>query len=36
VQMATNAWPKIRGNMVPADTFDRVQQLLAEYRSKQQ
>jgi TRAP-type C4-dicarboxylate transport system substrate-binding protein len=36
VQLATNAWPRIRGTMVPADTFDRVQKLLAEYRSKPQ
>jgi hypothetical protein len=24
-------YPKIRGNMVPADTFDKVQRLLAEH-----
>ncbi|MCK5433022.1 MAG: TRAP transporter substrate-binding protein DctP [Gammaproteobacteria bacterium] len=26
-------WPSIRGNMVPADKFDQVIQLLAEYRT---
>lgn len=25
-------WPKIRGSLVPADMFDRVQNILAEYR----
>ena len=32
-QLAAETWPQIRGNMVPADAFDEVQQLLAEYRS---
>ncbi len=27
-------WPKIRGSMVPAETFDRVVQLLTDYRRK--
>ena len=27
------AWPHVRGSMVPAETFDRVRALLAEYRS---
>lgn len=27
-------WPRVRGNMVPAEKFDRVVQLLAEYRSQ--
>jgi TRAP-type C4-dicarboxylate transport system substrate-binding protein len=32
---AEGAWPLIRGNMVPADTFDKVVAALAEYRSRQ-
>ena len=35
-QLAAKAWPQIRGNMVPADMFDKVQQLLAEYRGRPQ
>ncbi|MCC7483379.1 MAG: TRAP transporter substrate-binding protein DctP [Burkholderiales bacterium] len=31
-ELARNAWPRVRGGMVPADTFDRVESLLAEYR----
>lgn len=31
--LARASWPKVRGTMVPADMFDRVEQLLAEYRS---
>ncbi len=31
-EFAHRAWPKVRGNMVPADMFDKVQSLLAEYR----
>jgi TRAP-type C4-dicarboxylate transport system substrate-binding protein len=30
---AEEVYPKIRGNMVPADMFDRVQKLLASYRA---
>jgi TRAP-type C4-dicarboxylate transport system substrate-binding protein len=30
--VAERAWPLVRGNMVPADTFDRVQQVLTERR----
>lgn len=30
--LAQTAWPRVRGTMVPAETFDRVEQLLAEYR----
>jgi TRAP-type C4-dicarboxylate transport system substrate-binding protein len=30
--LAEKAWPQVRGTMVPAETFDRVQELLAEYR----
>ena len=33
-KVAEDAYPKIRGNMVPADMFDQVQNLLKEYRSK--
>lgn len=29
---ARAAWPKVRGGTVPADMFDRVEKLLAEYR----
>jgi TRAP-type C4-dicarboxylate transport system substrate-binding protein len=32
-QVAENAYPKIRGAIVPANMFDEVQQLLAEYRA---
>ncbi len=32
-RIAEEVYPKIRGNMVPADMFDKVQRLLAEYRS---
>ncbi len=32
--LAEKAWPQVRGRMVPAETFDRVQALLAEYRSR--
>jgi TRAP-type C4-dicarboxylate transport system substrate-binding protein len=32
-KLAEQAWPKVRGSMVPADMFDRVQVLLAEYRA---
>jgi TRAP-type C4-dicarboxylate transport system substrate-binding protein len=32
---AQRAWPHVRGSMVPAETFDRVQALLAEYRTAQ-
>ena len=35
-QLGAKAWPQIRGHMVPADMFDQVLQLLAEYRSKPQ
>ena len=31
--LAESVYPKIRGNMVPADMFDKVQRLLAEYRA---
>ena len=30
--VAELAWPQVRGTMVPAETFDRVQTILAEYR----
>jgi TRAP-type C4-dicarboxylate transport system substrate-binding protein len=30
---AEDIYPKIRGNMVPADMFDKVQRLLADYRA---
>jgi TRAP-type C4-dicarboxylate transport system substrate-binding protein len=32
-QIAEAVYSKIRGNMVPADMFDRVQRMLAEYRA---
>lgn len=32
-QLAREVYPKIRGNLVPADMFDEVQRLLAEYRA---
>ena len=31
-ELARAAWPRVRGTMVPAETFDRVEQLLSEYR----
>ena len=30
--LARSAWPRVRGGMVPADMFDRVEHLLVEYR----
>jgi TRAP-type C4-dicarboxylate transport system substrate-binding protein len=33
VQLATQAYPRIRGGMVPPDVFDIVQQSLAEFRA---
>jgi TRAP-type C4-dicarboxylate transport system substrate-binding protein len=32
-RVAEDVYPKIRGNMVPAEMFDKVQRLLAEYRA---
>lgn len=32
--LGERTWPQVRGSMVPAETFDRVQALLAEYRSQ--
>ena len=32
-RIAEGVYPKIRGNMVPADMFDKVQRLLADYRA---
>lgn len=32
-KVAAQAWPLVRGSMVPADIFDRVQTILAEYRA---
>lgn len=32
--LARKAWPRVRGGMVPAEMFDRVEQLLAEYRGE--
>lgn len=31
--VAKKSWPKVRGTMVPAETFDRVLTILADYRS---
>ena len=33
-RLAEDVYPKIRGNMVPADMFDKVQRLLADYRAR--
>jgi len=32
-RIAEAVYPKIRGNMVPADMFDKIQRLLADYRA---
>ena len=32
--LARRAWPRVRGSMVPAEMFDRVERLLAEYRAE--
>jgi len=32
-RIAEDVYPKIRGNMVPADMFDKVQRLLVDYRA---
>jgi TRAP-type C4-dicarboxylate transport system substrate-binding protein len=32
-KVAEQAWPLVRGSMVPAETFDRVQTILAAYRA---
>lgn len=32
--LARSAWPRVRGAMVPAEMFDRVERLLAEYRGQ--
>lgn len=32
-ELARDAWPLVRGSMVPADTFDRVQAALVTYRA---
>jgi TRAP-type C4-dicarboxylate transport system substrate-binding protein len=32
-RLASDLYPKIRGNMVPAEMFDKVQRLLADYRA---
>jgi TRAP-type C4-dicarboxylate transport system substrate-binding protein len=34
--LAERAWPDIRGTMVPAETFDKVRAILAEYRGAKQ
>lgn len=34
-ELVKSVWPRIRGSMVPEDTFDRVHELLAEYRGAQ-
>ena len=34
LELAAQAWPHIRGNMVPADTFDKVQKALKQYRAQ--
>ena len=35
-ELARKAWPRVRGGMVPAEMFDRVERLLAEYRGQRQ
>jgi TRAP-type C4-dicarboxylate transport system substrate-binding protein len=32
LDVAERSWPLVRGSLVPAETFDRVQQILAEFR----
>lgn len=32
--LAQASWPRVRGTMVPAEMFDRVERMLAEYRGK--
>ena len=32
--VAEQAWPQVRGSLVPADMFDRVQSILRDYRAK--
>jgi TRAP-type C4-dicarboxylate transport system substrate-binding protein len=34
--LAERSWPQVRGSMVPAETFDRVRDILAEYRKGRQ
>jgi TRAP-type C4-dicarboxylate transport system substrate-binding protein len=34
--LAEQAWPQVRGSMVPAEMFDRVQTVLADYRGRRQ
>jgi hypothetical protein len=33
-EVALQAWPRLRGTLVPADTFDKVQASLAAYRAR--
>jgi TRAP-type C4-dicarboxylate transport system substrate-binding protein len=32
--LAQASWPRVRGTMVPAEMFDRVERMLAEYRGE--
>jgi TRAP-type C4-dicarboxylate transport system substrate-binding protein len=32
--LARSTWPRVRGSMVPAEMFDRVEKLLADYRGE--
>ena len=34
--LAESVYPQIRGRLVPAETFDEVSRLLAEYRARNQ
>jgi hypothetical protein len=34
--LAEQSWPHVRGTMVPAETFDEVRALLAQYRGARQ
>lgn len=33
-ELAEKSWPHVRGTMVPAETFDQVQAILAQYRGR--
>jgi hypothetical protein len=33
-ELAEKSWPHVRGTMVPAETFDKVQGILAQYRRR--
>jgi TRAP-type C4-dicarboxylate transport system substrate-binding protein len=33
-ELAAEAWPQVRGSMVPADTFDKVLAIVEKYRAR--